>query len=121
MNKSKPISVRYEEDKLNFVKSRAKLKTVQNVFDFLLNKYWDTFHVDTDNPFAVEEIKKDISHNHIIEFSPPEKKVSKEYNINEWVSQKREIESSEEYDEWLAKLEAAEYLTTKQKQIIKLG
>lgn len=40
MGKTKPTSIRFDEDKLNFVKLEEKIETRQKVVDFLLEKYW---------------------------------------------------------------------------------
>lgn len=40
MNKTKPIGVRFDPEKLEFIKSREKLKSNQQVVDLLVNKYW---------------------------------------------------------------------------------
>lgn len=38
--KTKPIGVRFDPEKLDFIKSQEKVKTNQQVVDFLVNKYW---------------------------------------------------------------------------------
>jgi hypothetical protein len=38
--KSKPTGVRFDLEKVEFVKTKEKLNTYQKVVDFLLNKYW---------------------------------------------------------------------------------
>jgi hypothetical protein len=40
MNKTKPIGVRFDPEKLEFIKSREKLQSNQQVVDLLVNKYW---------------------------------------------------------------------------------
>lgn len=40
MGKSKPISVRFEEDQLGLIKRLEKLDTPQKVVNFLLADYW---------------------------------------------------------------------------------
>lgn len=40
MAKSNPVSVRFDLEKVEFVKTAENLKTSQNVVDFLLDKYW---------------------------------------------------------------------------------
>ncbi len=38
--KSKPTGVRFDLEKVDFIKAKEKLNTYQKVVDFLLNKYW---------------------------------------------------------------------------------
>jgi hypothetical protein len=38
--KSSPISIRFDQDKLDFIREREKLTTHQKVVDFLLDAYW---------------------------------------------------------------------------------
>ena len=40
MAKTKPIGVRFDTEKLDFIKVREKLSSNQQVVDLLMNKYW---------------------------------------------------------------------------------
>lgn len=40
MKKSKPASIRFEEDRLNFVLEREGLKSKQEAVNFLFERYW---------------------------------------------------------------------------------
>lgn len=52
INKTKPTGVRLNLDQLNFIKTREKLASPQQVVNFLLKAYWDVWHVPK-NPFNV--------------------------------------------------------------------
>ena len=46
-NKSNPVGIRFDLEKLEFVKIREKLETNQQVVNFLMNKYWWDYKVNT--------------------------------------------------------------------------
>lgn len=49
MNRTKPSGIRFDPDKLEFVKGREKLKSNQQVVDLLMNRYWWEFKLPIPN------------------------------------------------------------------------
>lgn len=45
MSRTKPVGVRFDPEKLEFIKTRERLKSNQQVVDLLVNKYWWEFKV----------------------------------------------------------------------------
>lgn len=113
-NKSNPIGIRFDLEKLNFVRVREKLGSNQKVVDYLLNDYWWR-HKD-----AVVSAKE----------SPPlylkkEEFVSQDSgevqkSVSEWASERMAIETEEDYKLWSERLDACGYLSEKQKDLARV-
>jgi len=115
-NKSKPIGIRFDLEKLDFVKTKEGLNTNQKVIDFLLNDYWWKYRVAKPSykespPLSLKEDDSIPIKNEIV------KKQSK--TIQQYVHDRMEINDPSDYDEWLSELESDEWLSSKDKQLAK--
>ena len=118
--KSKPTGVRFDLEKIEFIKNREKLKSNQQVVDFLMNKYW--WEVKVAVPTYKEVPPLNLKTETIVEQVTPAPKIISRKTPQEWVAEKREIPDGnmEMYQEWLAKLDASD-LSTKVKTEIKFA
>ena len=71
--KSNPSGIRFDLEKVQFVKDKEKLNTYQKVVDFLLNKYWWEFKVakPTYKESPPLELKEEIKSNPITPIKKP--------------------------------------------------
>lgn len=125
MSKSKPHSVRFEENDFDFICRREQLKTAQQVVTFLLSEYLKLYKVEKKSVFAVVnevydsgKLPPNFSRDEPLKFEKPKPpKILKTVQL--YISLKRECNSQEEWDEIWAEVESAEHLSDKQKLLIK--
>ena len=118
--KTRPIGVRFEIDKLDFIKGREKIETGQKVIDFLLNKYWwdNRTAVPTHRNAPPLELKEETIQSTQI----PEVPDVRQYKSpQEYVLEKRDCDTTEGYQKWFNELESDTYLSKMQKTQIKLS
>jgi hypothetical protein len=115
MAKTNPIGVRFDTDKLDFIKGREKLTSNQQVVDYLLNKYW----WDNKVPVVTHKEAPPLHLKNEPEISQPMQTVVERKTPQQWVLEKRDLEDPELYQQWFKRLEADPYLTDKQKREIK--
>ena len=117
MNRTKPIGVRFDPEKLEFVKGREKLTSNQQVVDLLMNRYWwenKMPHVTAkEAPPLTLKIES-------VPIAAPEQKrsVIAPKSFTQYQSEKRELECQEDYEKWLAAVKSDPYLSTKQKDLL---
>ena len=115
--KTNPVGVRFDIDKLGFIKEREKLVTNQQVIDFLMNKYWwenkvaapshkeaPPLHLKEETGF-VQQLR-DMS-------------VKRPKTAEDYVLEKRELLDAEAYQIWLKELENDPNLTDREKKQVK--
>lgn len=133
IHKTKPTGVRFDIEKLEFIKKREKLETNQQVVDFLLNSYWWQWKVAT--PTAkecppIEKFRNELAEQMIKNHSVPAPSAlvvaNKPYEartktVNEYALERRELPQDDEagYFKWLDRLENDQNLTVKQKSLAK--
>lgn len=115
MARTKPITVRFDEDKLEFIKSREKLESNQQIVDLLVNKYWWEFKLPV--PTAKEAPPLELRNS----IAPVVEKIIKPKSLNDWITEKRELCSEDDYSFFLNDLEKDEGLSEKQKNLIKIS
>lgn len=115
--KTKPFTVRFDTEKFDFFMSRQKLKTAQQLVDYFLNKFW------WENKVAEPTHKEvpPISLKSEPEVSQPIQTVKVRKTPQQWVLDKRDLDDQESYQKWFNELEADPYLTSKEKQAIKMA
>jgi len=71
--KSRPTGVRIKEDKLDFIKERERLSTVQQVVTFLVDKYWWEQKMNIQDLTRLNVIKQNeqATSNYSVNISPP--------------------------------------------------
>jgi len=115
-NRSNPTGIRFDVEKIEFVKQREKLKSNQQVVDLLMNKYWweHKMPIPTHKETPPMNLKESVAVSAPIIAQPKIRKTPQQ-----WVNEKREIEDPEIYKKWFSELEADPYLTSKEKSAIK--
>ena len=115
--KSKPTGVRFDLEKSEFVKKREKLNTFQKVVDFLLNKYWweNRMPVPTHKEAPPLALKQEMVQEQPKQVTPPPKAFK---TLLQYKAEKLELETQEQYDKWLAELNADQNFSQKQKDMI---
>jgi hypothetical protein len=130
-NKSKPSGVRFDLEKVEFLKKKENLNTFQKVVDFLLNKYWWEYKVaipthkglpPSKDFYDAEKIDK-IKHDEFEQWQEVELPHEKQKSIAEWVLEKREItdDDIDTYQKFIKRLNGVNYLTEKEKKEIKFA
>jgi len=116
-NRSNPTGIRFDIEKIEFIKQREKLKSNQQVVDFLMNRYWweHKMPIPTYKEVPPLSLKLEAA------FEQPKNQhpVKQRKTPQEWVLEKRELDDHELYKKWFADLEADPYLTSKEKSAIK--
>jgi ribosome biogenesis GTPase A len=115
--KTKPFTVRFDTEKFDFFMSRQKLKTAQQLVDYFLNKFW------WENKVAEpthKEVPPIVLRNEP-EVSQPIQTVRVRKTPQQWVLDKRDLDDQESYQKWFNELESDPYLTSKEKQAIKMA
>jgi hypothetical protein len=109
-----PSSVRFDIDKLEFIKKREKLTSSQQVIDFLMNDYWWKWKVPIPTHKEAQPIhlKED---NATTSFEP----IKTGKSFGEYMKDKKELESEDDYIKFCEKIDADPYLSEKQKNFIK--
>jgi hypothetical protein len=132
--KSEPVGIRFDEEKLKFIKSREKLETNQRVVDFILNKYWwenKLPHVTAKEappldmkieyakatPESYDGKKFNPVDGEPLQFQKP--KIALKRTPAHWVELRRECADADEYAQWLQNLEDDPYLTAREKREVK--
>jgi len=130
MNKTSPIGVRFDPEKLDFIKKKESLKSYQQVVDFLVNKYWwdhkvpvpthkeaPPLHLKEQEAITTREQEKGP----ILSISTSRLSLSDFQTISsKYLEEKKEINSPEEHHSWLKKLRSDIRLSEDQRdQIIK--
>lgn len=115
--KTKPFTVRFDTEKFDFFMSRQKLKTAQQLVDYFLNKFW------WENKVAEPTHKEvpPITLKSESEVSQPIQTVKVRKTPQQWVLDKRDLDDQESYQKWFNELELDPYLTSKEKQAIKMA
>lgn len=116
-NKTNPVGIRFDIEKLDLVKSREQLDTNQKVVDFLLNKYWWDHKIPVPTHKEVPPLSDKSELKEMV--TPVNKPVFKPKTVEEWIKEKREIELPEQYEAFIDRLNADTTLSTKQKSLIK--
>lgn len=120
MARTKPIGVRFDPEKLNFIKSKEKLESNQQVVDLLINKYWWEHKMPV--PTHKESPPLDLKQAAVQSVQPEIRQPPKPRKTPEqWVEEKREIPDwdVEAYKRWFAELEACDYISSQMKSQIK--
>lgn len=136
--RTKPVGIRFDPEKLDFIKGREKLKTNQQVVDLLVNKYWweNKIPVPTHKEAPPLHLKEqiveqaalgDIGFNSLK--TQPESifsintthlsKADKDALMRKYVQERSELTCQEEHIAWFERLEADERLNKEQKQLVK--
>jgi len=103
-HKGSPTSIRFDNEKVEFVKQREKLKSGQQVVDFLLNKYWWECKVHKPTYRDVPPIK--IEEHTIAKMQPTTQlKIEPIRIVKTIVQYHKEISGSLDYPEELKQLE----------------
>lgn len=112
-NKSNPTGIRFDLDKIEFIKQREKLTTNQQVVDFLMNKYWwgNRMPIPTHKEVPPIYLKQDSQLN--LDEQPKLFKTKFEF-----LKSKRECESEEDYLDLLKELDLSN-LPEKEKREIR--
>ena len=132
--RTKPYTIRFDEEKFDFFTKREKLKSAQQIMDFFMNKYW--WEHKMPNVTAKEAPPLDMK----IEYAKatPESYDGKKFNPVDgeplqfqkpkialkrtpahWVELRRECADADEYAQWLQNLEDDQYLTAREKREVK--
>jgi len=115
MAKTKPMGVRFEIEQLNYIKTREKLKSNQSVVSFLLQAYWDVWHVKP-NPFQVDR----GSGQEQAVMNPKEHLESKPLvrSFDYWFKQIKDLELPDDCNDWSAKVQVCPDLTPLEKKTL---
>jgi len=136
MARTNPIGVRFDPDKLEFVKTREKLESNQQVVDLLINKYWWEHkmpHV-TAKEAPPLELKNKIDYrpatpesydgkrittnnDEPLQFSKPKMAIKR--TPAHWVDLRRDCTDADQFAKWLQDLEDDPFLTAREKKEIK--
>jgi len=118
MARTNPIGVRFDPDKLDFIKKREKLESNQQVVDLLINRYWweHKIPVPTHKESPPLDLKQATIQSTQQEIKQP---LKPRKTPEQWVAEKREILDNEGYQVWFKELQSDPYLSDKQKSIIK--
>lgn len=132
--KTSPSGVRFDKEQLEFIQNKEpKLTTKQKVVDFLLNKFWWENKVSKPShkglpPDEIVTVLHDafdgkktdrVKYDEAGMFS--EQKSIPLKTVAQWIAEKRELESEEEFSNWEVKLDADPFLTNNQKKLIKIA
>lgn len=123
MNRTKPIGVRFDPEKLEFIKGREKLESNQQVVDLLVNRYWWEHKIPVVThkeapPLHLKEQVTQIPNPGSI-FQPAVPKVAQDAIMRKYVEDRQECTSKEEYMDWVKRLEADTRISDNQKQLVK--
>jgi hypothetical protein len=112
--RTNPVGVRFDPEKLEFIKIREKLKTNQQVVDLLINKYW------WENKVAVPTHKEApplrLREDPVFGMQIKEMPVKKPKTLEDYVLEKSEITDADSYQDWLRELENDPNLTDSEKK-----
>jgi hypothetical protein len=113
--KGKHKTFRFIEDQLTFVKTRNKLDSDQKALDFLLQAYWDVWHVKP-NPFQVEPGNGQEQ----AVMNPKEHLESKPLvrSFDYWFKQIKDLEMPDDCNDWSAKVAVCPDLTPLEKKTL---
>jgi hypothetical protein len=119
MGRTKPIGVRFDPEKLEFIKSSEKLKSNQQVIDLLVNRYWWEHKMPV--PTHKEAPPLHLKEAEVKQTAPPSiTPISPVMNAQalmlKYVDERREVSCQEEFQSWSAKLQADNRLNSRQKQ-----
>ena len=121
--KSKPTGIRFnlEQERIAFM--RTKKKTRQQLVDFLLDNF-----VKGDNPIlSIQDLTKATNEIKPITDPKPQTNVTHQVlpekpmafkTLAQYKAEKLELETEEQYDVWLAQLQADPNFSSKQKDLI---
>lgn len=120
--KSKVYSVRFDNEKLSFLQSMVKeLVSGQQIVDYLLNKYW----WDNKVPFVSAKeapplrLKEEtVTPKSIIDIWDKPKQQPTFKSVADYSAEKKELETEEDYNKWLAALKADPNISSKQKDLL---
>lgn len=117
MARTKPIGVRFDPDKLEFVKGREKLSSNQQVVDLLINKYWWEHKMPH---VTAKEAPPLTLKSETAVMPPPHPKAptTAPKSFLQYQSEKRELECDEDYQKWLTAVQGDPLLSTKQKDLL---
>ena len=118
--KSKPSGIRFDLEKLELVQSREKLNTKQKVVDFLLNRYWWEHKLPVPTHKEVPPIDRKGEAEFKAHIAEVVKQTQKDKTVQEWINEKRELETPEQFEAFCEAL-AASTLSTKQKKMVELA
>lgn len=109
--KSNPSGIRFNLEQEKIALMRTGKKTRQQLVDFLLENYVKGEVVTLDRQDNKPNLPKETYK------PPPEIRKSP----SEWVQEKREIPDNEAYQDFIKRLDAAKYLTEKERKEIKFA
>jgi len=120
--KSKPSGVRFDLEKVEFVKTKEELNTYQKVVDFLLNKYWWEFKIAKPTHKEVPPIDKaDFERPEPIKKSVwdelPQQQIPTYKTAEQFKKEKRECETEDDWLKLKAEIENSN-LTAIQKNLL---
>lgn len=116
--KTNPTGIRFDLEKVAFIKQREKLSSNQQVVDFLLNSYWWQWKIPI--PTAKESpplaLKTETQRLPQPELIMPQKALK---SFEQYREAKRECETIEQWEALKSEIEEASNLSFKQKQLLK--
>lgn len=119
-NKTNPIGVRFDIDKLEFVKTKMKLNTSQQVVDYFLNWFWweHKMPIPTHKESPPLELKV-IEHIQPTQvFTTPQKQAITKSLFDTYLDERYDLGSQDDFDEWLSRVQNDNRLTVKQKDYL---
>ena len=134
LRRTKPYTIRFDEEKFDFFIKREKLKSAQQIMDFFMNKYWwenKLPHVTAKEappldmkieyakatPESYDGKKFNPVDGEPLQFQKP--KIALKRTPAHWVELRRECADADEYAQWLQNLEDDPYLTVREKKEVK--
>ena len=99
VKKTSPTGIRFDIEHLDYIKIREKLKSPQEVVNFLLEAYWNVWHIPK-NPFNTtpnEEPKNEPAH-----------RLDIKKGFDYFLAQIKDIESEEEGKDFVADVQASD-------------
>jgi len=124
VKKTKPTGVRFDLEQLEFVKSKnPKLKTPQQVVNFLLHSYWTEHKIIAEflqkNPYLAQRERAidDLLNYGQSTFNEPKRaKIKRSYENYQQLL--LDCETTDDYLKLKEEIEEAEHLTTREKNLL---
>ncbi len=79
-----PSSVRFDSEKMDFIKNKEGLNSVQKVFTFLLDRYWWEHKITVIQQIPINEVPTNVTYDSRYTFKPPKQKIvrTEQYFLN---------------------------------------
>lgn len=121
MAKTRPTSVRFDEEQLTFFMEKEGIATKQKAVDFLLNQYWWARNIGV----QIQELPTYAAYQHP---DPPAPKTTKQPDairhpktVAEYLTEISNCEFPDEYKKLWSEIASQPHLTEKQKSLLKLN